>query len=74
MNNLPSDVQRKIKADIERNKCPEHGEHPTVTFTSKGFNVSCCCTRYESIISKAVEKAVGEYIQREIAKAFKGFR
>lgn len=57
MKHLPQYVQRKIKADIEKSECPEHGQAPKVIFTSNGFNVSCCCNRHKSYISQAVEKS-----------------
>ncbi len=66
MSKLPSSIERSIKSEIERTKCPEHGEHPKVTFTASGFTVSCCCEKFrkDSIAkcSDSMKKALNQYI------------
>lgn len=74
MSQLPSSVQRNIKSAIERTLCREHREHPKVTFTSKGFNVSCCCEKFRSETIKKCEDAIGQALHEHIMNAFKGLK
>ncbi len=74
MSRLPLSMERSIKSDIEKTKCPTHGEHPKVAFTSKGITVSCCCEKFrEDTISKC-RQAIGDALQEHITKAFKGLK
>lgn len=65
MNRLPQDLEQTIKTDVEKTICPIHGEHPMITFTSEGINVSCCCDEFReetiSTCKKAMRDALREY-------------
>lgn len=69
MNNL---IEKAIKTEIEKNVCPEHGEHPKVTFTTSGFEVSCCCKAFHQSISDKCEQAVGKAIHEHMMRMFRG--
>lgn len=74
MSRLPFSVERSIKSDIEKAKCPIHGEHPKVTFTPNGINVSCCCEKFRKDTIDKSRQAIGDALQEHITKAFKGLR
>lgn len=74
MSRLSSTMERSIKSKIETATCSIHGEHPKVTFTEKGFSVSCCCENFRQDTISKCEKAVGEALQEEILRSFKKLR
>lgn len=74
MNTLPLEVLQKVKTEVERNACPEHGEHPTVTFAPDGYNVSSCCKRFEKDMVELIAKTMGEYYNNMIIGTIKGRR
>ena len=66
---------RKIASALERLRCREHGEHPTVTPKQDGVSVSCCCEKFkDSILEKykeEAEKILQRQIEEEIKKMFR---
>ena len=74
MSRLPSTIERNIKSDIEKTKCPEHGKHPNVTFTTSGFTVSCCCERFRKETIGKCNDAIGNAISQYLLNAFKGLK
>nr|WP_314868983.1 hypothetical protein [uncultured Prevotella sp.] len=74
MSKLPASMERTIKAEIERTKCPVHNEHPKVSFSQTGFTVSCCCEKFRKDTIEKCQKAVGKALQDEITNAFKKLR
>lgn len=71
MSRLPLNMERNIKSDIEKTKCPIHGEHPKVTFTSNGFNVSCCCEKFSKDTINKCQQIMGKALQEQIIKALR---
>lgn len=72
MSRLPYTIERDIKSKVEQTTCPQHEEHPQVTFTTTGINVSCCCENFrEETISKC-SKIMGEAINQYIFGPLKG--
>ena len=73
MNRLPLSMERSIKSIIEKTKCSIHGNHPEVTFTQQGFNVSCCCCceKFRKDTISKCQEAIGEALQEQLSKAFK---
>lgn len=53
---------------------PTHGEHPKVTFTSNGITVSCCCEKFRKDTISKCQQAIGNALQEQITKAFKGLK
>lgn len=74
MSRLPLNMERSIKSDIEKTKCPIHGEHPKVTFTSNGIAVSCCCEKFRKDAINKCQQAIGKALQEQITKSFKGLK
>lgn len=74
MSNLPLNMQRSIKSEIEKTLCPIHREHPKVTFTSNGFNVSCCCEKFRKDTINKCQQAISKAIQEQILQSFKGLK
>ncbi|MFP5153634.1 hypothetical protein [Bacteroides clarus] len=74
MSRLPVNVERKIKTDIEKAKCPIHGKHPKVTFTQQGFNISCCCEEFRADTISKCREAIGKALQDAILHPFKKLR
>lgn len=58
-----------IKRRLERLICREHGEHPKVTITAKGFSANCCCDAFRSEIAKQSKKIVAEETKKSIEKS-----
>lgn len=74
MSRLPYNMERSIKSDIEKTKCPMHGEHPKVTFTPSGITVSCCCEKFRKDTISKCQQAIGDALQKQITDAFKGLK
>lgn len=74
MSRLPSSIERSIKSEIERTKCPEHGEHPKVTFTTSGFTVSCCCEKFRQDSIAKCNDIIGKALNQYFLNAFKGLK
>lgn len=66
---------RAIKTQLERMTCPAHNEKPTVTVTSGGVKLSCCCENFKQKLTEKTKTLAGEqaakYAKEEILKAFK---
>ncbi len=74
MSRLPLNMEKGIKSDIEKTKCPVHGEHPKVTFSLNGFNVSCCCENFRKDTINKCQQAISKALQEQILKSFKGLK
>lgn len=66
---------RAIKSQLERMTCPTHHEKPTVTITSNGIKLTCCCETFKRKLSTKTEELAGaqaaQYAKETILKAFK---
>ena len=72
MNQIPPSIQRDVMFIVEQTKCTVHGEHPNVTFTPEGFDISCCCEDFRKETIKKCEDALEQALHEYIMNAFKG--
>lgn len=70
--------KQSIKRQLESMRCREHGGHPTVSVTSQGVQINCCCERFRAELSAKAKQLIGQQAQKQIEesvqKAFKGFK
>lgn len=69
MNNL------EIKRKLERNLCPIHREHPTVSVSGDRFSMQCCCETFKKKLVDLTKQYAAEQAKKEIEDTLrKAFR
>ncbi len=61
-----------IKAKLEEQTCPEHGQHPTLNVLPEGMSIAACCQPFHDKLNTMLEAEVEAAISKAFEQAMKG--
>lgn len=62
---------RKIARSLEREKCSEHNKKPKATPKRESIEISCCCEKFRTKLTKKMQSKITKQVNDDIKKALK---
>ena len=60
----------RVKTQLEKQICKEHGGHPEITVNDMQVGIKCCCEEFEKELSDQMDKLISDQIDDQINDAF----